>query len=357
MSLVATSMVSAPTVADGDSSPPRQPTEASSSIVATVTPHPVDWDAPVSFGDPLPDPPPPTSFASPGLIASWVLEREINEERGFTDTDVGEMCAELGVDALPVIEKLNAYRRGSEWYSTDDIFADVDADALARLKGAGRAALCPVPMWCVGATSGRERYYMKDCDSWTCPDHGPEKARHLLALASFRFTKRRWDIFYAEADDDPSVTTRLRARRRPERAGGGLLTVKRDDGRLHLFSTTDLSGREEPTNWARLCSQEALERLAASVRLPGVKRTRWSDHGWRPRLEVVRGGSGPTEEWLALPGVSRALHDRVRELAVEEAHRRYGVTPGEDGVPVDRLAPQVWAALVNEKMREALAAG
>jgi hypothetical protein len=141
---------------------------------------------------------------------------------------------------------------------------------------------------------------------------------------------------------------------RPNRAGGGLLTVKRADGLLHLFSTTptwstvDLSGREEPTSWTRVCSEEALERLGASLALPGVVRARWSDHGWPPKLEVVEAGSGPDEGWIALPGVSRDVHDRVRELAAAEAFRRFGVTPGDRGVPVDRLAPAVWATLVME---------
>jgi hypothetical protein len=56
-----------------------------------------------------------------------------------------------------------------------------------------------------------------------------------------------------------------------------------------------------------------------------------------------------------MPGVSRDLHERVRELAAEEAYRRYGITPGDRGVPVDRLAPQVWAALVKEIAEERVA--
>jgi hypothetical protein len=65
---------------------------------------------------------------------------------------------------------------------------------------------------------------------------------------------------------------------------------------------------------------------------------------WEPGSERVR--------WIALPGVGRDVHDRVRELAVEEAYRRYGVTPGDRGVPPDRLAPQVWVALVKEIAEE-----
>jgi hypothetical protein len=58
-----------------------------------------------------------------------------------------------------------------------------------------------------------------------------------------------------------------------------------------------------------------------------------------------------------MPGVSRDVHDRVRELAVEEAYRRYGVTPGEHGVPVGLLAPRTWAELITEMWSKAQAGG
>jgi hypothetical protein len=69
---------------------------------------------------------------------------------------------------------------------------------------------------------------------------------------------------------------------------------------------------------------------------------------------VVGAGFGASEKWIALPGVSRDVHDRVRELAAAEPFRRYGVTPGEREVPVDRLAPRTWADLVSEMWSEAM---
>src|ERR1700722_9746761 len=46
----------------------------------------------------------------------------------------------------------------------------------------------------------------------------------------------------------------------------------------------------------------------------------------------------------------------VRDIAVEEAHSRFGVPPWGGSVPVDRLVPQVWAAFINEKEQELLTA-
>jgi hypothetical protein len=129
----------------------------------------------------------------------------------------------------------------------------------------------------------------------------------------------------------------------------------RIDGEQH-YATSDLSRRDEPSSWERLCSDEALERLAASLSLPGIRQARWSDHGWPSRLTVVN-SAGAQEQWIALPGVSPDIHDQARQLAADEAQRRWGVTPGDHGVAVDRIPAQDWADLLTSKVAEALVVG
>ena len=171
-------------------------------------------------------------------------------------------------------------------------------------------------------------------------------ARHHLTQLS--------EVWYAEMEDAPHLRDRLRSRRRPQRGGGGTLVVRRDDNRLHCFSTRELGGRDEPRDWERLCSEEPLERLAATLALPGVKGARWSKSGWPTTHSDKRTdneASYPREPWIALPTVGRDRHDVAREFASELAHTAYGVTPGTDGIPTDEVDPYEWANLIKIAVR------
>ena len=296
---------------------------------------------------PLPDAPRPTSSASPGLIAHYLLQREVNGDYTLSRDDVIQECTWLGVDFLPVLEKLEGYGDGAETYSVGNITFAVDEGAYEQLRAAGKTPCCPVPRWVVGATSGRERYSFKDCESWYCLKHAPLKARECMQLGRSRFLNLA-EVWYTEMADDAKHLGRLRKRRAPARGGGGALRVSRDDKRLRCFATRELTGRDEPNNWQRLCPEEALERLGQALALPGARRARWSDHGW-PTGNSDKPLDDPRaqEAWIPLPGVGHARHDEVRQLAVEMAFARWGATPSKHGFPTDVVSASDWAETVQ----------
>lgn len=298
-----------------------------------------------TFDSVAPDPPPPTSSASPALIAHELRQRQILGEYRFSNAEVIQECNKIGVEPMAILLRLDAYARGGDAYSVDDIPCFVNKAAFEQLRLEGKTACCPVPRWVLGATSGNERYSQKPCVSWFCMEHGSDKAEKRMEQAKYRFL-RLSEVWFTEMDDDPKSLGRLSKRR--SRRGGGTFLVRRDDHRVRCFANMELTGRDGPNHWQKLCPEEALERLALALALPGVVRARWSDNGWIP---IPSGDPEPSlvngENWITLPGVGRERHDNIRQRATELARERWSLTPSKHGFPTDLVDPKEWAKLIK----------
>ena len=300
-----------------------------------------DWDSPMI------EVVPPTKVASPALIADHLARQEMDREYRLTDLAVVQFCSDLGVEPFPVLSGLEPYRDGSDSYSLDDVTFTVDKAAFAQLRADGKTSCCPIPDWDINVTSGRQSYRLHDCESLRCPEHSLARVEAQLERAREEFDLRS-DIWYAETSYSDQVLARIRSRRRPNRGGGGIIQVRRADGRLLCFATRELPGADEPNNWVRLSPEEAYERFAAGLALPGIAKVRWSNNGWvTTRTSEPPSKTGGSGDWIDLPAVRGPIRDEARQIAADIAWAKWGVRPDEDGFPADIADPRDWADLLK----------
>ena len=121
----------------------------------------------------------------------------------------------------------------------------------------------------------------------------------------------------------------------------------------------------QTADWVDLLPEEAVERLADALKLPGVYMRSWSA-GW-PVDESDEGRGGASEDAadeapaekldvearIMLPSVQSGTRDRALEIAMQRAHERWGVVPTEDAVPADVMSPQEFAELLMESVKQA----
>lgn len=232
-----------------------------------------DWDTPLQKLLP------PTKAASPALIADHLVRQEMDQGYRLSTTDIAQFCKQLEAEPLSVYEKLMAYRHGSASYSLEDVTVSVDDEAFERLWDEDKTARCPIRGWQIDPVTGREVRFTRDCNSWECSVHSPAKAERELARARDEFGRRQ-EVWFAEVPYDYRFVYCIRFRRRPERGGGGTVLVRREEGRLLCFATRSMTAHVGEKRWVPLSHEEATERFAAALTLPGIIRVQWSAQGW-----------------------------------------------------------------------------
>lgn len=315
----------------------------------------------------------PTEGASPRLIACWIHDAEVGLGGPFAAASVARWCRKRGVLHRPVLEALAAERAGTDCYSTDDLVITEDEILWEDWRLAGDTACCPVPQWVIGARTGRQLYRFTNCyeDSWRCEKHARRRAERVLGQA-----RRDWPgldvVYWAEVEDDGGVINRVRSTRRVGRKAATTWFVKRRSWRgwrervlVAFWSTEDLAGprtTKPPHRWEPLLPEEALERLAHALRLPGVI-------GCSPHWAAVDGSnvSGEPVEELAvdpevepqdqehlareqmvrLPSVMPENRDQAMELARRYAEAKWGFQPSADFFPLDRAPIAEWVKTIE----------
>ena len=210
-------------------------------------------------------------------------------------------------------------------------------------------------------------YSFSDCDdSWRCRTHSKRRARALLDAA-----RRDWlsldVVYYAVVEEDLGSINRVRSNRRPSRKEAQSWFVVRRDWAgwseattIHFFATEDLAGPrtvKPPTSWEPLLPEEAVERLAEALRLPGVVRTspKWEKKGGDDGETGADGDGGDgtpdgdgevgddvaqedghlVETFLALPSVMPGTRAQVLEIVEKIVRALHGFTLTEDFVPAE----------------------
>jgi hypothetical protein len=317
--------------------------------------HPSKWAKVAAYAASEPT---PTSQASPGLVAHWIHQAEVGLGGPFTNPSIIGFCRTLSIEPLPVLLALRGERSGEKVYSVEAVTYDVREALWDELVENRETACCPYPRWRMGGTTGRQVHGMFDCDdSLRCPKHAYRKADAVLAAA-----RRDWLdfdlVYYAEVPDDPKVINRVRSTRRPARKAATTWYVERRDRGawgservvVHFFSTRDLSGpwtRKPPLSWEPLVPEEAIERLAEALRLPGVLgfTPKWIDEV-DGRDQRVRQG-GHDEAWISLPRVMPHTRDAVMEKARDIAKAKWGIRPSTDFFPADVASVEEWAEIIG----------
>jgi len=185
------------------------------------------------------------------------------------------------------------------------------------------APTCPVPRWRMGYPSGRQRYWMEDCDdSLRCPKHAHRRVERILSTARLMWLGLP-TIYWAEVEDDGRVVNRVRSTRRSARKAAKSWYVRRRAMRgwrevtvIAFWSTEDLAGprtTKPPLSWEPLMPEEALERLAWALRLPGVAgcSPHWGEQKERPSAEEELTKRRGSEQWFVLPSVMPENKDEV----------------------------------------------
>jgi hypothetical protein len=127
---------------------------------------------------------------------------------------------------------------------------------------------------------------------------------------------------------------------------------------VHFFSTLDLSGprtRKPPTSWEPLMPEEAVERLAQALSLPGVVSC---TPGWIAAQDRDRDATRLSRPWLSLPSLMDSNRETVWDLARRIAKGKWGVILCEEFVPpksvsvydvveVIEQATRVWRRMCN----------
>jgi len=334
------------------------------------------------------DPPKPTPTASPELVAHWICELEKEREDIYTEVSIVRYCVRNQIEPMPVILTLRAERSGEKVYEVGKTTYTVSQGRWDNMIENDETARCPFPKWFISATSGRQTYGWSDCDdSLRCPKHAHRKADAALEAA-----RRDWlsldVVYYARVSFDPNVIDRVRSSRRPSRKNARTWFVARRQregwaiqDEVHFFSDRDLAGprtRMPPLSWEPLMPEEAIERLAVALGLPGPYRISPSWIGERddyggpeadPRASSddndpsesggndEREGTGeakqerPAERWIRLPPVSPDIRDEVMDLAVRVAQERWGVTPTTTFFPADIGPVEEWVTVIEGCVR------
>ena len=175
--------------------------------------------------------PTPTPRASPGLIAHWVHQGEIDYLGEFTNASIIRWCSERGVDPAAVLTALEDERSGAHVYSVEDVTIAVSKGLWEQWVDEGKTALCPIPYWLIERRRGKQVHGFSNCsDSWRCDKHSKRRADTILDAA-----RRDWltldVVYYAVVPGDLGSINRVRSNRRPARKGGkSWYVVRKDQG-------------------------------------------------------------------------------------------------------------------------------
>jgi hypothetical protein len=204
--------------------------------------------------------PRPTSQASPELVAHWLHEIAVFDWAAeITTESINKWCRERGIEPRPVMGALRNERSGRDVYSTYAVTNEVQESVWDDMDTNRETACCPVPMWIIEATTGRQQYHFDDCDdSLRCRDHARRKTDAIRSAA--RLDWLGLDVvYYAAVPHDSGVINRVRSTRRPGRKNAKSWYVVRRDRKgwtetkvVHLFATRDLSGpgtQKPPRSW------------------------------------------------------------------------------------------------------------
>jgi hypothetical protein len=298
------------------------------------------------------------------LVAHYLNRIRFLNGDPFTNVDAVRFCRERSIDPFPVLMALKAIRSGERSYSVSDINYIVDDKRWEERKRNYDTACCPIPWWSIGKVAGAQKYDFFPCTSWRCPTHSRPKGDALLEAAKVNFMAYPV-IYHCVVEYTATMVDRIRARHRSDRAGGEALFVALDNGELHFFATKVLGSRRKPPHakdWEALLPEEALERLATTLTLPGVVNRSWSD-GW-PVSETHSGDTGllddsddgteaevdppKTEAQIRLPSVQTSTRGRALEIARRRAKERWGITPTEDSFPGEVGDPAEWAEMLKQ---------
>jgi hypothetical protein len=295
------------------------------------------------------------------LVAEYLNRIRFLNGDSFTNVDVAQWCRERSIPPFPVLVALGSIRAGERSYSVDEIEYIVDEEEWEERRKAGDTACCPVPWWSIGKVAGRQDYRLFPCTSWRCPNHSKPKADALLKAAKVNFMAHLV-IYHCVVEHTVTMVDRIRTRR--SRADGCTLFIAHGDGKAHFFATKPLGGRDAPraTDWEALLPEEALERLATVLTLPGVVGRSWST-GWHV-AETYGDDKGlvgdsdddaeaevdapRTEARITLPSVQASTRTRALEIAIRRAQERWGITPTEDWFPGEVGDPAEWAEMLKQ---------
>lgn len=260
-------------------------------------------------------------------------------------------------------------------YSVEAVTYDVREALWDEMEENRETACCPVPRWMIETTTGAQIYRFNDCDdSLRCRSHAHRKADQVLKAA------RDWldleVVYYANVPQDPGLINRIRSARRPGRkAARSWYVVRVERGPwgsekkvVHLFATRDLSGsrtQKPPRSWEPLLPEEAIERLAEALRLPGVLSfsPRWVKGSSGESEPTPQDSDGPDEgdegeeedrpdeaqgeRWVPLPSVMPENRDAVMEKASAIAKQKWGFRPTTDFFPADRAPVEEFIEIIN----------
>lgn len=303
-------------------------------------------------------PPEPTRAASPGLISYWLRDGEFCLGDEFISATIERWARRRDIDAQAVLAALEDQRsRATVAWSPAAISVAEDPVSWDELRAARDTACCPVPRWMIGSRTGRQVYTFKDCDdSLRCPDHAHRRVARVVSEAR-RVWLGREVIYWALVEDDGKVINRVRSTRRPGRKAATTWYVKRRGRRgwievtwVHLWATEDLAGprtTKPPLSWEPLLPEEALERLADALRLPGVAgiSPKWAAEADQAADQSEEDGrdderdeddesDGP-EPFLSLPAPMPENQEEVWALTRKIAKAKWGVDLSPEYAPVD----------------------
>jgi len=299
----------------------------------------------------------PTSTASARLVAEYLRRLECDIGVVHRHSEIAHYCVDNGFPTFEVLRTLVRFRSGDDVYSLDDVTFTVDDDAWAQLRSNNETACCPIPVWRIGARTGRQSYAQIECESLSCPQHSVPRAQALLQEARMFFPLNDV-IFHAVIDDDPTILNRVRSRRRAERHPCGVLEVGTRNRQVHLFSTSDLPGSKPPF-FQRLTPEEAVERLAVAASLPNMRKNHWAgEWAGRPHKRKADPGDVAVEDelMLQLPSVQRANREEALRAAREIARDRWDITPTDEAFPADVASVKEWAELLATTVEQQRAA-
>jgi len=198
--------------------------------------------------------------------------------------------------------------------------------------------VCPRPHVQRGIreTSNALHSYLTPCNRWSlCKDCGERRLTAFREQLVTYFLREERVFYMGPCEGGPVVQERITARFRravaahPKREGS-IVRITLRDATIHVFSTMDLRGKDEPKLGEWLTQDEAWNRLYSVMVWPELHRKPWAAGGWRL--------TAAPRKTIGLAYCPEYLFERVGEITEAALVRRYG-TPANLGLSRPTILP------------------
>lgn len=175
------------------------------------------------------------------------------------------------------------------------------------------------------------------CNTWNCSKCAPIKAKRFFRYFAAQFGQYKQIYWTSWVTSEPLFELRTRIRQRAKKKGANYLLVARNNRRIWIFATQDLSGREEPCELRAVEPKVAVRLLMPALKVPGIPPHGISySRAWTPEDQ-------PKERRFRLLGYAKR---ETLIAALDELGTGLGQPPPEG------MSAEEYAGQLMEKIRE-----